>query len=351
MKKLLFAIALIAASACAFGADKTMAELNPEFEGRMKAALTENSLALFHFTDVHSDKVEFARYCEFYKTYERYFDDAVCTGDLVEESWVNDFDYWGNTPGHEKILIALGNHDALLDHENWKASYNVWDVNLATMGETYNKFFAPFIKDWGVIYEQGKTYWYKDYPKNKVRLIALDCMLRPRRNAEDEAAQLRWFKECLMGARAKNYTVVVAFHFPLWKSEALDGCIFNWKNKPDSAWYECFDAYQEAVDKFKKKGGSFACWFGGHTHWDYTNVNPEYPDQISLCVTALTRFKCGCMRRTNGAKSQDIANALIIDHDSHTFKVVRIGCDIDTEGVVRRTMTVDYKTSKVLEQE
>ena len=349
MKKLLFALVLAAVSAYAF-ADKTVAELNPEFERGMISSLKDNSFSLFHISDVHGDAAEFARLCAFYETYEKYFDGAICTGDVVEESCVSGFDYWRKTPGHEKMMIAVGNHDTLRDHKGWTLGPSIWD-NQISMEEAYNRYFAPFIKCWGVVYEEGKTYYYRDYPKSKVRFIVLDCMLRRSQDKEAVDGQLRWFGECLTGARVKGYTVAVAYHFPMWESVRFEDSNFNWRSEISNAWYSELALFQAEVDRFKKKGGDFALWLGGHTHCDYTNISPDYPDQICVCVCAATRFKCVVMTRQEGTKSQDIANALIIDPDSGTFKVIRIGCDIDTSGVVRRFMTVDYKTGKVLARE
>ncbi|MBP5718716.1 MAG: metallophosphoesterase, partial [Abditibacteriota bacterium] len=162
MKKLIFIIILAAAAACARCADKTVAELNPDFEPAMVAALKSDvpCFSLLHFSDIHSDASEFARLCEFYGTYEKYFDGAVCTGDLIEASLLSDFTYWAKTPGHEKVMIAIGNHDTLRDHKNWEP--NVWD-NQMTMKESYDYYMKPFIKGWNVIYEEGKTYYFKDY--------------------------------------------------------------------------------------------------------------------------------------------------------------------------------------------
>ena len=362
MKKLLVLLALLTAAVPALSAEKTVAELNPDFVELMVQALRPKNegavfgyrnevqpLSLFWFTDIHGDAEEFGRLIDFYNGYEKYFDGMICTGDLVCDSAEgSDFTYWSKTPGHEKVMSVIGNHD-VLRHHNDDANKNRKDA--LSMAESYARYFAPFIDKWGAVYESGKTYYYRDYPKSKVRFIVLDCMLRRSQDKEAVEGQLRWFGECLTGARVKGYTVAVAYHFPMWESVRFEDSNFNWRSEISNAWYSELALFQAEVDRFKKKGGDFALWLGGHTHCDYTNISPDYPDQICVCVCAATRFKCVVMTRQEGTKSQDIANALIIDPDSGTFKVIRIGCDIDTSGVVRRFMTVDYKTGKVLARE
>ena len=66
------------------------------------------------------------------------------------------------------------------------------------------KFDENNIKNWEVNYQEGKNYYYKDYPEKKVRLIGLDCMLKD--NPEE---QEKWLALTLKDAKEKDLNVTV----------------------------------------------------------------------------------------------------------------------------------------------
>ena len=179
---LLFVFVLLFITSLCFA--QSMAELNPGFENRLIDSFrgrnteanefkdTSNPFVLFHFSDIHGDKVELERYVEFLGVYGKYFDDAICTGDLVELGANSGFDFWGQVPGAEKILFVTGNHDFIRKWEGWD-----WSDRLKK-NEIWNQYFAKYIKNWNAKYEEGNTYYYKDYPRKKMRLIGLDCALQ-----------------------------------------------------------------------------------------------------------------------------------------------------------------------------
>ena len=361
MKKLLALLALLSLCVPALCADPTMAELNPEFEARIVNALKPSNaaykyreetqpLSLFFFSDIHGDALEFARLAAFYAEYGKYFDGAICTGDLIKASYAEPFDYWGKTPGHEKIMNIIGNHDTLRDHKGWKNAD--WNDQIS-MGEAYERYMAPYIAGWDVTYEVGKTYYYKDYDAKKIRMIVIDCMLRPEIDKKAEAGQFRWFKETLAGAKEKDLSVIIACHFPMRKNVALKCNFSEYGRGGGAAWYDVLNNYQEAVDLFMKSGGKFVCWFGGHTHKDLIDYNPAYPDQLDVIVSAAGRRNCdqySDMSRIDGTKSMDLADALIIDTSTSCVKIIRIGANTDSHQVQRNGITINYKTKEIYSQ-
>ncbi len=344
--------------------EKSISDLNPDFEKMMVQILKPRSegemldyqrepkpFALFHFSDIHGDVKAFRRLVDFYGEYEKYFDGAICTGDMMPSSHLESFDYWGEAPGHEKIMLAIGNHDSLRDHKDWKAGDVVWDDQI-TMGECYDTFFAPFIYKWDVVYEAGKTYYYKDYPDSKVRLIVIDGTLRASQDAAAEEGQFLWFKECLEVAKEKDFTVVAATHFPLVDTVGLK-CNFTESPKRADGWYREIVRYQAAVDNFMKAGGRFACWIGGHDHCDYLCYNINYPEQLDICINAASPWQCEVycrMTRTEGLKCQDLANALVVDTSTETLKLLRIGADSDSMMAQRHGLVIGYKTREIINQ-
>ncbi|MBP5738536.1 MAG: metallophosphoesterase [Abditibacteriota bacterium] len=359
MKKLIAVIALIAAAAaCAQCAEPTVAELNPDFEQRLIQLLKPLNVGSFgytaqtkpfvllHMSDIHGDGEEFARLAEFYTAYEKYFDGAICTGDLVYFSALSDFTYWGKTPGHEKIMNIIGNHDVLSTHAR--------DVKREqlTMNQAYLRYMAPFIDKWGVVNERGTTYWYKDYPEKKIRLIGLDCMLHPGADRAAADGQYEWFKKALAGAKTRDLNVITAFHYQPQKLVKIDS-LFTDRDKQESAWGDDSTRYRQAVDDFMNDGGKFVCWLCGHLHWEIFGYCADYPKQLVRCGGAANRVQCagyGFITRGDGLRSMDLADAVVVDTSTKTLKILRVGANRDSYLRPRNGIVINYETMEIVSQ-
>ena len=214
MKYFFLIIFIFFLSTVVFCQEKSMAELNPDFEDHLINALRTHNTAwneyknntkpfvLFHFSDIHGGGYELKRLADFYNHYQKYFDDAICTGDLIHLNGLDDFTFWENTPGAEKFLFVLGNHDFLNnDVGNWNKRY--------TKQQLFDKYFARLIKNWNVTNKEGCPYFYKDYPEKKIRLIGIDGSFR----GKDFEDQLSWLKDALAGAKEKDHSVIMAYHY------------------------------------------------------------------------------------------------------------------------------------------
>ena len=76
---------------------------------------------------------------------------------------------------------------------------------------SYDRYFKG-IETWGVVQPDGdnpgkRCYWYKDYPKCRVRLIALD-------SEHDYKAQKEWLLGVLADAKERHLAVLDAHHLP-----------------------------------------------------------------------------------------------------------------------------------------
>ena len=338
---------------CVF-AEKSMVDLNPDFEYNIISAQkcfnipgnaykAEKAFSLFHFSDTHGDIDSLKRCVDFYKHYQKYFDDIVCTGDVVEKDFFDDFTYWGKVKGAEYILQAVGNHDMLYD-KNWD-----WSI-IAPEKEAYDKYFAPFIKNWNADYTEGHTYYYKDYPEKKFRIISINCRLIE----SDEKEQFSWFEKVLNDAKYKELAVIILYHIPLRNKTAINiKC--NWTD-PDygnvtSDTYT--DKYQVLIDQFMADGGEFVCWLGGHTHWDFVGYNSKHPKQLNICVDAANleqSVEFNDLIRIKGTRSQDLANAFVVDKYSHTIKLIRVGANFTSYMQPRNFFCINYKTFEILAQ-
>lgn len=350
MKKILVVI-LLCLSVFAYG--KTMAEYNPQFEDYMVQALKARNnkanlyfncvkpFALFHFSDIHGGGEELSRLLEFYKTYNKYFDDMIHTGDNVAGNFKDDFTFWEKA-GAGKVLNCIGNHDSALWTE--KDGFN-WTYHKDK--ELYDRYFAPYIKDWNVVCD-GHTYYYKDYPEKTIRLIVINVML----TGDEDKAQHEWFEKVLNDAKEKKLNVIIGNHFACWHGTKLES---QWNNTDwdSSAWFELIVKYEASVDKFMKDGGEFICWFGGDTHWDFFGYNKDYPNQLSVCVDSANRWQCEVysdLMRVKDTKSEDLANVIVVDTTCHLIKFIRVGANITSYMKERNTLCIDYKSMKVISE-
>ncbi|MBP5093366.1 MAG: metallophosphatase family protein [Abditibacteriota bacterium] len=363
MKKLLIAVLILAASIPAVAKDKTIAELNPNFEDYIIQAMKPRNtghdafrretqpLALLHFSDVHGDWSQLDRLMRFYDTYEKYFDDALCTGDVVSASHASGFGPWGEIKGSERVMIAIGNHDVLRDHKDWKVQ-GIWD-DLLTMTESYYAYLAPSIEHWNVNYEKGRTFYYKDYEAKRVRLLVMDCMPSVEREPGAVRLQAKWLRERLGEAKEKNLAVVIAYHYPptnITRFESNFTCI----DRCDTAWTKETPMYQQIVDEFQKAGGEFVCWIGGHTHYDCIAYNRNYPKQLCICVAGTNREQSEAWddsMRVDGTRSQDSANAFIVDTSNKLIKLIKIGNNSDNYQRPKNRITIKYDTRTLITQD
>ncbi|MBQ7525990.1 MAG: metallophosphoesterase [Abditibacteriota bacterium] len=358
MRKLIIttilAVTAITAGQCA---DKTIAEWHPDFESTLLSARKQSrgtpghipALTLYFMSDVHSDGESFARHLEFCNTYEKYFDGIFCAGDIVLDDMNSDFTYWTKTPGHEKVMIAIGNHDTLRDHKGWTTGPSVWE-NQMTMAEAYNKYFAPFIDKWDVVYQPGKTYYYKDFDAQKTRLIVLDSMLKLKKEPKAAAGQIAWFKTALAGAREKDYSVIAAAHIPMNDLGNVK-CNFTEFGPMTGNEYEG-DFFPRAVDEFMKEGGKFVCWLHGHIHQDLVQRSKTYPKQLAVAVANVSADPNlnPILDRTYGTRNRDIADVFMADTTRRTIKITRIGANVDCYLRPRNGICIDYGTGEIVSQ-
>lgn len=190
----------------------------------------------------------------------------------------------------------------------------------------------------GLTVQTGKTYYYKDYPDNKIRLVVLNCMLL----GEEMQEQTTWF-ENVLSSTPSDYSVVGATHYPPAQRVKLDTTFTSLINNGGSAKV---DAFMAAVDTFINNGGKFVCWLAGHTHFDLVEYDSRYPNQLWIVViNAKYENVWGDTQRTEGTKSEDGFNVVSVDTAKKYVKVIRVGADRDCYLRSKQTLTLDYSTS------
>lgn len=297
-------------------------------------------LCLAHISDLHLDKIRLQRFTNFINNIKN-IDDAICTGDMTN-NYSDGMTYWDSVSGTERILTCIGNHDGLANH-------NVdWYSGQCTMLEAYNKFINPYISNWNVTHDVGKTYYYKDYNSEKIRLIVLDSM----RSGTDATNQNTWLESVLSSAKSKGYSVVCATHcVPQTSKVNYIDCSFNSINlKYEDEYDTCVTntIYQQTVQNFIDDDGKFITWICGHTHVDFVYTTSEFPNQLWIVVACGHLSNNLDIDRTDGTKNQDAFNILTFDTNTELVKVIRVGADRDRSMRHLGTMSIDYNTHSVI---
>lgn len=296
-------------------------------------------LVLLHFSDIHADDVRLGNIIKFKRDYSQYVTDVLHTGDSVKSYASDGMDFWSSTDGAESILNCIGNHDT-------RTSESMSGVN---MDDAYDMVMAPFIANWNVVSETGKTYYYKDYATPGVRLIVLDIM-------HQTQEQLSWFRDTLSDARAKGLHVISACHsYAHWLLDYQDT---PWDDHPiivargkyaepedtSGTAYprNLSDDYAETVDAHLDAGGYFVCWLHGHTHFKVFAALETHPRQLDVAVAnaGFANANTYIWERVLGSKSEDDFNLLAVDTYSHILRIVKVGVDYDV--FLRHTDTISY---------
>lgn len=299
-------------------------------------------LCLAHISDLHLDKIRLQRFTNFISNIKN-IDDAICTGDMVDK-YADGMAYWDSVNGSKRILTCIGNHDGLFDYSG---TYD-WYTSQCTMAQAYERFFEPYINNWGVTSQKGKTYYYKDYETEKIRIIVLDSM----RSGEDVTNQNDWLSSTLLDAKTKGYSVICAAHcVPETSKVNYINCTFNSINlKYEDEYDTCVTnaIYQQTVQNFIDDGGKFITWICGHTHVDFVYTTSEFPNQLWIVVACGRLSNNLDIDRTDDTKNQDTFNILTFDTNIELVKVIRVGADRDRSMRHLGTMSIDYNTHNVI---
>lgn len=306
-------------------------------------------VTLAHFSDVHGHAQNFSALMTWANNHRSFFDDMLCTGDLVEYYNEQDgagtyMDFWNDTLNADKILVTIGNHDAKNEqsssHERWIRK------SVARSRELY----MSGIDNWDVVSPAGKTWWYKDYNNSDLRLIGLDTTVVT--GSADDSAQLTWLENTLNSARTAGKSVVIAEHY-----QPADGGVvpsdFTATNRPiwSTSYLRMADSYHVKVQTFINAGGKFICWLAGHTHTDFVAYNTNYPDQVFIVVTSLWNdLRTSDQARTAGTPSFIAANLIGFDTDRKLIKIARIGANYDYNLRPREILVYNYENKQIVRQ-
>jgi len=308
--------------------------------------------SLLHFSDLHGDVDALNRIVN--KSSEYPVDDMICTGDMVVDNSSESIKSWWEPT----VLTCMGNHDCAVrtDHDG-TISY---DWNNLTMHERDNAYISPFEAQWGnIVHENGTSYYYKDYPTKKVRLVVVDIMLYLSRAGStlretESSAQTLWLEDTLQSAIDSGYHVVIATHYPLRGAKIKD-CSFSPYNS-DGKLFEG-DAFttilHETVDKYIQKGLHFVCYLSGHNHKDAVVYVDKTTQQIQVLIACAHTRNRGLWSYGDQYRGpdDDAINIVCVDTYHNLLKLVRIsGANIDEYMRPRKAICINYTTGEVVSE-
>lgn len=319
---------------------------------------------LLHFSDLHADAVNLKRIMQWKAHYSSYIDDAICTGDIIRNKYGDDYSFWSSNNA-DSVLVSTGNHE----YYNGESSAYYTQI---TPKQVYDKFFAPYISEWGTVVfpenaaTEGYNYYYKDYSSQKIRLIVLDNMANM--SSTRNNVQSTWLAGVLESARQSQLHVICAIHIGSTIVTPFDTPFFamrtiiNSDGGANSQTYAEFYTLRDAVETFIDNGGKFVCWIGGHKHSDAVALLTGYNQACVHVATAAggdTQMNVDghvwwiiprgddCSR-ADGTRSQDCFNVYSVDTEKGMLRLFRVGNDLDRYGRHKGMLVYDYFNRQVI---
>lgn len=331
-------------------------EWKPKMQAANKRYYTSSNnnlpypLVIAHISDIHGNWANVARYLEFCDKYSEYIDEKIQTGDLVTQYYTNSINGYINTPGSEKIINVIGNHDTYHSGGTWAQHAGL---------DAYNKFIAPFVSNWGVTQPSdaatvGKCYFYKDYAEEGVRLAFVDAM-------GWDADEKTWLAGVLSDARTLGRHVMVVVHFagnnppaqasdPVftvagrrWSTSYTIGTSGVTLNYYNTSVYELTDTVQDFMDA----GGVFIGYLQGHYHKDFAAHVARHPRQMIYAIGGSLRDEVSDYSHEAGTKMQDEFEIVSINTYTKRVTLYKVGANIDLNGTVKQSLCIDYENSQI----
>lgn len=330
-----------------------------------------NNLSQFpmfvHFSDLHGDEerleniVDIANYLKPTA--------LINTGDTVQFYSTDDLPDMPtvNVP----YLITIGNHDSF---------------GYTSEEAVYEKFIEPFAEANNYVLDTevtSPTYYYVDYPAQKMRVFCLNdyqanSSTSPTVTKKMNQEQLDWFCEKLL-ATPEGYGIICCYHMPERPSVPPTGYEDFWTRSfsinVQKAVTDIIDAYISGTSisgtyystvtvnadfSGKNTETEFIAHLCGHLHCDYIGyysgtTNTQLCLNITCANTWINRTREGgdgtdypCynevsdLARIDGTTTQDAVNVYIIDRENQAVKVVRIGARLTTGFKKREHMVIPY---------
>lgn len=181
-------------------------------------------------------------------------------------------------------FIMIGNHD---DGSPINAQNVTVTPSMVLTDEQFEKAFSTHELQFGEKRNGGSLYFYKDYPKSKVRIVGLNSLDIPYQmaNSDGSSKYLRWLDYGFSQAQLNwlvndamvvpsGYSIVFATHVPL---------VYGYTPSPKAAYYN-YDLLENLINAFAT-GGSYNASSKSGTPPELTaNVSADFTKQGARSV-------------------------------------------------------------------
>ncbi len=248
-----------------------------------------------------------------------------------------------------RILLAQGNHDPA--YSTFEAP-KYYAQNL-TKDELFEYIYRYETKYPDRVMSEDGSYFYVDSKAYKMRLVVLNPYDVPSDETNEDGSakfnkmwlggyrqtQLEWFANVALDVPASDWTVVLCTHScpssgePHRNDNAILGLINAYRNgtKFEISTEHDIPEYNAVISAdYTGRGGEFAAWVSGHTHYDKVAVI-----EGTLCTSIMSDWNHQCanltIERTTGTTNEHAIDVYTIDPNNHKLYVVRIGAGEDRE--------------------
>lgn len=333
---------------------------------------------IIHTSDAHGDENRIKRFFDFGEVINA--DLAVMTGDIVTYNPNSGFGWFHKLANNYagKIGICVGNHDVYLAGQ--------------TDNDVYNSMFAPIADKIGLT--TGKTFYYKDYAALKIRIISVNIYQYDGRDtvltrpfSHFTAEQITWLINTLQNT-PNDYGVIILEHSPQRSvnNAAVSGKTEFYQASNNRSWdninnhvngapiYDIVDAFigRTTINKTYTQAGEpatltvsadftnvnnsieFIAFMNGHIHMDSVCYVPDTTHK-QLCLNVSQTLPAyggeyysyladgSDIGRSFKSSAQDSFNAYVIDRESKTVKIIRVGSNrVYTDNSKREYMEIAY---------
>ncbi|MBQ9976385.1 MAG: metallophosphoesterase [Clostridia bacterium] len=248
-----------------------------------------------------------------------------------------------------RTLWALGNHDPA--YSTFEAPM-YYKQNL-TKVELFEYMFRYETKYPDRTMSEDGLYFYADSKEYKTRLVVLNPYDVPNCDVNEDGSakynmfttigyrqtQLEWFANTALDVPSDDWTVVLCTHTNPSSGESprnvdvVLGLIDSFRKgtKFEASTTHDIEGYNASISAdYTGRGGEFAIWVSGHTHYDAVTV-----ENGTLCTSVMSDWNHQLSRlpfeRTAGTVMEHCFDVYTIDPVRHKLYVTRIGAGDDRE--------------------
>lgn len=254
-----------------------------------------------------------------------------------------------------KCLMVEGNHDAT--YSTFEAP-DYYAQNLS-FNEFYEYYFRHQAQYTDREFGENGTYYFVDDKFRKTRLIVLNVHDVPNDDVKEDGRpvynrfraagtgvgqrQLDWFAHVALDVPSPEWTVVLGTHEPMCFSkrggarnyglllDIINAFSHHTSFEGEVSYPEEFAHFNAKVSvDYTGKGGDFAIWVGGHTHYDLDLVLDDVLSTATL-NDGMHNSESNPTPHVAETSAEQAFDIFTIDKHNHRIYITRIGAGNDRE--------------------